>query len=175
MMRRTPLSRASGKRQEAARQAGSTFTGERKPWRAGEALERAVQPRKARRETGFPREVKEAVRARAAHHCEACGVLVPPGYGNIQHRRARKMGGSRNPIISSIANAVLLCGTPLTGDHGLCEKRDAHMHEMGFWLEEHEDPREVPIMLHGEYGGATVWLTDDGWYADVAPAGRWAS
>ena len=131
---------------------------------------RSQAPRKRPRDTGFSQLVKDAVRERAAHHCEACGCPVPPGYGNIQHRRARKMGGSRSPLISGIQNAVLLCGTPLTGCHGLAEKRDEHMHGMGIWLEEHEDPARVPIMFDGEYGGTTVWLTDDAWYSTKPPA-----
>ena len=63
---------------------------------------------------------------------------------------------------NSIENAALLCGTPQSGCHGACERRDARYRAMGFWLYSSDEPQ--PVMLHGEQGGATVWLTDDGRY-----------
>jgi hypothetical protein len=130
-----------------------------------------VPPRR-QRQAGFLPATKKAIRRRAGHRCEACGCPVPPGFGNIQHRSARKMGGSRLAWVNSVVNGVLLCGTPFTGDHGLCESRDTHMHAQGFWLEQHEHPAEVPIMLHGEFGGVLAWLTPAGGYSAEAPGGR---
>ena len=141
----------------------------RKPWNV---LRAAQKPRKAPRETGFPAAVKKAVRERAGHRCEACGVPLPSGFGNVQHRVARKMGGRRTPLHNSVVNGVLLCGTTATGDHGLAEARDPHMHEAGFWLEEHQNPLEEPILLHGEFGGVRKWLTPDGGYSDYSPIAR---
>ena len=159
-----PLGRRTGLRQGTglARTAGL----------ARKALERTQKPRKQRRETGFPADVKQAIRERAQHHCESCGVPVPAGFGIIQHRLARKMGGRRTPLHNSAPNGALQCGTPLTGCNGLAEARDPHMHEAGFWLEEHESPLEVPILWHGEFGGVRKWLTPDGGYSDYSPAAR---
>jgi len=135
----------------------------------------ASGPRRPRQETGFSRAVKDAVRKRAGDRCEACGTGVPPGYGNFQHRLARKSGGRRGAmkaLIGSIVNATLLCGTPQSGDHGLCEARDPHMHAQGFWLEEGQDPAAEPIMLHGRGGsGMKVWLTPEGGYSTEPPEG----
>jgi 5-methylcytosine-specific restriction enzyme A len=162
---RAPLARRTGLK------AAATLS--RKPWTA---LQPAERPRKPRRETGFPPAVRQAIRERAGHRCEACAVPVPPGFGNIQHRLARKMGGSRDPVINSVANGALLCGTPLTGCHGLCEARDRHMHEAGFWLENGERPGEVPVLLHGEHGsGIRAWLTPEGGYSEYSPAARGAA
>jgi hypothetical protein len=43
------------------------------------------------------------------------------------------------------------------------------MHAQGFWLEQHEHPADVSIMLHGEFGGARVYLTPEGGYSLQAP------
>jgi hypothetical protein len=130
--------------------------------------------KRPRRQTGFSPAVRKSVRVRAGDRCEACGIWLPPGYGQIQHRLARKAGGRHGGmrvLASSIQNAALLCGTSVSGCHGLAESRDVHMHGMGFWLEEGENPELVPVMLHGEYGGVTVWLTGAGGYSTAAPEG----
>jgi hypothetical protein len=173
--RYTPLVTTSPLRRSSPleRRVGLTrrLTGEEPCRKAARLLQAAREPHRAKRDTGFPRAVKLAVRGRAGHRCEACAVPCPPGFGNIQHRWPRKMGGSRATIISSIMNAVLLCGTPVTGDHGLCETRDPHMNAMGFWLRRWEHPALTPIMLHGESGGVLVWLTPDGGYSQAPPEG----
>jgi hypothetical protein len=58
--------------------------------------------------------------------CENCGIHLGRYGGQIQHRHARKNGGSRNPVTGGMANAGLLCGTPDDPRtcHGKCEKRD---------------------------------------------------
>lgn len=132
----------------------------RTPLRNGAWLRRA-DPR-----TGFPPSVKRAVRLRSGlgdihlAACEACGCWLGRYGGQVQHIRARGMGGSR--LLDGITNAVLLCGTPQSGCHGACERRDARYRAMGFWLYSADEPQ--PVMLHGEQGGVTVWLTDDGRY-----------
>ena len=79
---------------------------------------------------------------------------------------ARGMGGTSDPVTSSIVNAVLLS----TGAHRLAESRDEHMNAMGFWLRNGEDPALTPIMLHSEHGsGVTVWLGTDGQYHTNGP------
>ncbi len=125
-------------------------------------------------ETGFSDAVKAAIRARARDYCEACGIHLGAKDGQCQHRLARGTGGSKDPVVNSVVNGALLCGTPFTGDHGLAEARDPRMHEEGFWLEHGQDPAAEPILWHAPRGGNSVrkWLTPDGGYSDTAPARR---
>jgi hypothetical protein len=144
------------------------------------ARSRARQPR--RRDTGFPPQVKLLARTRAGGGdidqaaCEACGRWLGRYGGQIQHRLARGAGGSKDPVVNGIANAALLCGTPLDKRtcHGKAESRDPEMEAKGWWIEsgngpEH-DPRHVPVMLQSAAGsGVTVWLGEDGKYLTEAP------
>lgn len=126
---------------------------------------------KSRRETGFPPAVRLAIRVRAGNGdidqaaCEACNCWLGRYGGQIQHIVARGMGGSRRR--NKITDGCLLCGTPRTGCHGLCESRDPHMRAMGFWRKS-TDPR-IPLMLHGEQSGVLVWLTPEGGYRTARP------
>lgn len=120
--------------------------------------------------------VKLACRTRAGNGdpdeacCESCGVWVGRYGGIVQHRRARLSGGSRRPIIGSIVNAALQCGTVYTGCNGLAEGRDREMKAWGFVLEHGQDPAMTPIVLHSAGGsGIRVWLTRGGSYSVQAP------
>jgi hypothetical protein len=113
----------------------------------------------------FTAKVKLAVRKRAGRGdefealCEAHGGWLGRKGGEFQHRDARGMGGSKDPVVNSAANAALICHDC----HLLAEARDMDMHGMGFWLEEGEDPRTTGIMLHGAgRGGLTLYLAEDG-------------
>ena len=129
-------------------------------------------------ETGFSAAVRLAIRMRAGNGdlsqaaCEACGKWLGRHRGQIQHIVARMAGGSRRRNTAS--NGCLLCGTSLTGCHGLCEARDEHMRAMGFWRKSTDPPS--PLMLHGEQGGLLVRLDDSGNYLSedgqilIAPA-----
>lgn len=144
--------------------------------KAGTRTKASPAPRKAPRNTGFSPEVKLLIRTRAGNGdpenacCEACAMSLGEDGGQIQHIYARQIGGSKRWLYRSAANGALLCGTPESGDHGLCEARDAHMYEMGFWRKRNgrEKPGDYPIMLHG---GGGVWLTPGGGYAFTAPGG----
>jgi hypothetical protein len=125
-------------------------------------------------ETGFSRATKLAIRTRAGSgdpaeaYCEACPRWLGRYLGQVQHRGARKSGGSR--LRNNIANGVLLCGTSETLCHGLCEDRDRDMEGAGFWFREGLKPLslEIPIMLHDRSGGGVkVWLDDFGNYLDA--------
>jgi hypothetical protein len=109
---------------------------------------------------------KLAIRTRAGNgdpddaRCEATGVWLGRYGGEIQHRNARRAGGSR--LRNNIANGALLSGEA----HRLAEARDPHMHEAGFWLLSTEDALQVPILLAGQDGGMQVWLDDSAHYVD---------
>lgn len=135
-------------------------------------------PTSRRNATGFPRPVKLAIRTRAGNGdldeacCEACGRWLGRYGGQCQHRDARGLGGTSLPLTDSAANGVLLCGTPSTGCHGLCERRDARMNRRGFWLKHGQAPDETPILLHRAHGSAIArWLTEDGKYSTEPPGG----
>ena len=126
----------------------------------------------ARAETGFSRSVKLKVRTRAGKGnpdlalCEACGLWLGRRHGECQHLVARGMGGTSNPLLSTTANAALLCRQC----HCIAESRDREMGERGFWLPQGTDPRTVPMMLASEHGsGITVWRSADGRYLFEAP------
>jgi hypothetical protein len=136
--------------------------------------------RKPARETGFPGPVRLRVRARAGNgdaeqaRCEACGTWLGRYGGQVQHRLARKAGGSRSKVINGIANAALLCGNRYEGCHKLAEDRDEGMRRRGWWIRDGKgpdhDPRLVPVEVVSA-GGLTrrAWLTEDGTYSEVRP------
>ena len=128
----------------------------------------------ARTRTGFSRKVKLQVRTRAGNGraedamCEACGFGLGRRHGECQHLVARGMGGTSNPLLSTAANAALLC----RDCHRIAESRDREMGARGFWLPQGTDPRMVPMTLAGEHGsGALVWRSEDGRYLFEAPEG----
>jgi hypothetical protein len=138
--------------------------------------------RAAQEETGFSPATRLLCRTRAGNGdiadcaCEACGRHLGEYGGEIQHRNARRMGGSK--LRNNIANGAALCAdrdgpNPLRDDgrscHRRCEDRDEDMHAEGWWLEYGENPLEVPVMLHGRDGGITVRLDDLGGYQDDDP------
>ena len=134
-----------------------------------------LQPARRRRETGFPAAVRVMTRVRAGRGdadqalCEACGKFLGRYRGEVQHRLARKAGGSRSPVVNGISNAALLCGNRYEGCHKLAEDRDPDMGKRGFWIRDgngpEHDPRLVPVMVMSP-GGArvSVLLLDDGSY-----------
>ena len=99
-------------------------------------LSRSPRQRGAPRETGFSRSVKLAIRTRAGDgdpanaRCEHSGVFLGPDGGDYQHVVARGMGGTRNALLNSAANGVLLSRP----SHNLAESRDPEMRAQGFWL-----------------------------------------
>lgn len=130
------------------------------------------------RDTGFSAAVRLVARTRAGNgdpdeaRCEACSVWLGRFGGQIQHRLARRAGGSRNdPEVGSVANAAVLCGTSADGDHGRAERREREMGPdgAGFWLRTGQRPSAEPILLAGVGGGVKVWLTADGGYSASAP------
>ena len=119
--------------------------------------------------TGFSPRVRKLVRTRAGGGyaenacCESCGIWLGDHGGQLQHRLARGNGGSKDPVVSSAANATLMCGTPFTGCHGLAESRNPEhrMEDRGFVIRHGVgpdfDPRYVPLTLLGD---VEEWLSE---------------
>ena len=161
---RTPIVRTSGLPAASARRL--------------EAAGAGIVKGAARKESGFSRKVRLAVRKRAGGGhaedalCEACGKRLGRYDGEVQHRASRGSGGCTDAVVNGMANAVLLCGHGAAhvrdGCHGKCENRDPHMGmgAGGFWIKHGTtpefDPRNVAIMLHDAGGGTTVYLAADG-------------
>jgi len=146
LARRTPIARNHDRNAPRKGRAAGTASGQPKP-----------PPR-------FTAKVRLQIRTRAGKgdpseaRCEAHGDFLGERRGEFQHRRARGMGGSRNPVTNSAANGTLLCPP----GHRVCESRDEDMHAQGFWLEQWQDPRTESVMLHGAGSGITIWLAQDG-------------
>lgn len=68
------------------------------------------------------------------------------------------MGGSRDPLINSPANIVLLCGSGTEGCHGWVESNREDSYQSGLLIHREDDPSELPVTLR--YG--TVYLDDVG-------------
>lgn len=173
-MRRTPLARVSPDNTTpraynstfAPRSDGFPASRARGTSLAGNGTVTRLKPRPSA--SAFSPAVRRLIRGRAGNRCEWCALFLPSGAGQLQHRVARGMGGSSNPLLGSPVNAVLLCGTPATGDHGRCEARDTEMHAAGMWLQQYENPLVVPILLHGR---TLKWLAEDGTYSSEPPVG----
>ena len=120
---------------------------------------------------GFSPRVRKLVRTRAGGGyaeqacCESCGIWLGEHAGQVQHRVARGMGGSKDPVVNGLAGAALLCGTSYTGCHGDCEARHTPeaktMEARGFVIRHGKgpefDPRFVPLVLLGD---VVVWLSE---------------
>lgn len=118
----------------------------------------------------FTPAVKLLVRKRAGQgdefqaRAECCGTWLGRDDGEFQHRAARGAGGCRDAVINGPANCLLMC--PEHHRQAESRRRDLGMDAAGFWIEHgttpEYDPRNVPVMLHGESGGMTVYLAADG-------------
>jgi hypothetical protein len=166
LSRNTPLAARTPLRTHTGLQASA-------PWSRSVPLLTTVKSAATTRSgTGFSRSVKLKVRTRAGNGepelalCEACGFWLGRRHGECQHLVARGMGGTSNPLLSTAANAALLC----RGCHRIAESRDREMGARGFWLPQGTDPRRVPMMLASEHGsGVLVWRSEDGQYLLEAP------
>jgi hypothetical protein len=118
--------------------------------------------------------VRRIVVARADGCCEGCGALLVDPFDNspiaphsFQHRRARGMGGRRDPITAGVQNALLWCGSGVTGCHGWAERHPHAAKAKGWAVSHHADPRDIPADVHG-YG--LVYLTEGGTYLPAVEA-----
>jgi hypothetical protein len=102
--------------------------------------------------------------ARAAIYEAGDGACVGCGRSNLnaQHRCARGMGGSRNPLRSTPANGVPICGSGTTGCHGWTERHPLPAGLMGWRLAQWQDQLTEPFWTRF---GWKIWTCVDGFYA----------
>lgn len=102
---------------------------------------------------------------RAQGCCERCGKGLDwhdRGWGwSAHHREARGSGGSRLPHVSKVSNMLILCGSGVTGCHGIVETGRSAATDLGYLVSRHglRRPKDVPV-LHVLYGW--VLLLEDG-------------
>lgn len=101
--------------------------------------------------TGFSPKTRALILERDGYRCVACGSTRDL---EIQHVRARGMGGSRLPWVNSAGNGILLCRT----DHATCEARAEVMHIGGYWRYSWQKPGPVYYAAEDRW----YWLNDDG-------------
>ena len=113
-----------------------------------------------RRSTTFPPEVRDLIVARAGgHYCEVGTEVCTYQAVEIQHRRARGMGGTRKPDTDSPANGLMVC----RACHDVIERRPATSLRNGWRLRQTTDGRPtVPSEVAVVWRGRRVWLHDDG-------------
>lgn len=103
----------------------------------------------------FPPDVRAAIYQAGEGRCIGCGRADV----TAQHRRRRGMGGSRDPLISTPANGVPLCGSGTTGCHGWTERHPIEAKRLGWALEVHEDQLVAPFWTRF---GWRRWTLDPG-------------
>ncbi|TYK45217.1 HNH endonuclease [Actinomadura decatromicini] len=148
---RTPLARRVPLREVSAKRAAATG----KPTRP--------------RDTGPDRTTRELVLERDDWACFCCGATIIGQQYSLQHRLARRLGGTSDPLINSPANLVTLLGSATTECHGRVEGRHSADHVAGYRLKTGQDPANTPV-LHWRYG--PVLLGHDG---SIEPVGRAAA
>lgn len=81
--------------------------------------------------------------------CEICGKDVNIGMVSIHHRKPRRAGGTRDPLINDPSNLMLVCGSGTTGCHGKIESNRLQAYRDGYLLYAMDDPQQVPVRIHG--------------------------
>lgn len=111
------------------------------------------------RDTGFSPETKQLIEARAGGMCEVATDECTHLMVEIQHRRARGMGGTRKPDTNSAANGLAVC----RACHDLIERRPATSLRNGWRLRQSTGGvATVPAEVSVVWRGRRVWLHDDG-------------
>jgi hypothetical protein len=121
--------------------------------------------------TGFPPTVVAAAMARSGGCCELCGVSLGGERGidfSVHHRRPRGIGGSSDPVTSSVSNVLVICGSGTTGCHGRVEQYRQIAMQAGWLVRQGQDPATTPVQIFVGCRMARVLLTSDGTYGEVS-------
>ena len=105
----------------------------------------------------FTPAARAAILEASGHACVGCGSTSPL---NAQHRRARGMGGSKDPSLGEAPNGVMLCGSGTTGCHGWAEAHPVEAELLG-WRLWSGTPTVGSPWWHRSYGWV-AWALDDG-------------
>lgn len=120
--------------------------------------------KRRRRKTGPTDAIRVEVWERAGGYCERCGRAIEGQQVSVHHRRPRRMGGTTDPVVNTVANLAVLCGSGTTGCHGEIESHRNEAYADGWLLHSGQNPAEVPVRLRG---GPLVMLTLDGGYSSL--------
>jgi hypothetical protein len=107
--------------------------------------------------SAFGLAARSAILEASGHACVGCGRQDSL---NAQHRRARGMGGSRNPELGQAPNGVMLCGSGTLGCHGWAEHHPTEAELLGWRLSSGSEAVGSP-WWHRSYGWV-AWMLDDG-------------
>lgn len=106
--------------------------------------------------------VRDIVIQRASDSCEICGRDKDfIGY-SIHHRRPRGMGGTKRASTNDPRNLLLLCGSGVTGCHGLVESQRSHALACGWIVPQVVEPYRIPVNIVAR---GPVFLTITGEYS----------
>ena len=98
--------------------------------------------------------VRARVMARSGGFCEVRATVCWDEGSQLHHRRARGMGGSRNPATGQASNALCVC-VPC---HSHAESNRAEALDRGWLVRQGADPRRVPVWRYRRW----VLLDDEG-------------
>jgi hypothetical protein len=126
---------------------------------------RAKRQRRQSRDT-IPWRVRRQVHARDGRRCLYCGS--PDGI-QLHHRRLKQAGGDARPHTDCACNLVSLCHLHHPHWAHVTHRRTAEAEGLivsAAW----PAPGLVPVLIHGDAGGFTAWLTCSGDRVTEAPA-----
>jgi hypothetical protein len=131
----------------------------------GTELARAAAGRRRRPAPagGFSPRVRRLLWRRFAGRCAVCGGDLPAKGWTAQHRRARGIGGSTDPVAAGPANGLAVHELPC---HRAIEDKPATALVMGWRVPQGVDPAARPLCL---WDGTWVLLTNDGTTVPARP------
>lgn len=103
--------------------------------------------------TAVSPEVRVLCLERAGYVCEFCyGPLDGPFGYSLQHRAARRAGGSKLAHLGQPPNLLVMCGSGVTQCHGKAEANPEWAYERGLALRTGWDPEQTPYQdIHDQW------------------------